>query len=42
MIAGSAAIVSERSPPPSCSSKIAPGRAPASTRCTIVGTPGWR
>ena len=40
MIAGSAAIVSERSPPASCMRMIAPGWAPASARCTIAATPG--
>ena len=38
MMSGSAAIVCVRIPPPSCSRKIAPGRAPANTRCTIATT----
>ena len=40
MIAGSAATVSLRSPPPSCISTIVPGRVAASTRRTMASVPG--
>ena len=40
MMVGSAAIVSERSPPASCMRMIAPGWAPASALCTIAWAPG--
>ena len=40
MIWGNAATVCERSPPASCMSTTAPGKAAPTTRLTIACTPG--